>query len=326
MQDTEISFFDSLKKELKLEGFPLVGGVDLSTVDALILGEYTGKYDQWIQSGYAGEMNYLVRGRDRRADIRLVFPDVKSVITVAMPYPAASHGQVDPTKGVRYARYIRGRDYHLEMPEKMERALQKISLTHSDLKWKICVDTSAVQERVWAALTGIGWIGKNSMLIHPQRGSYLLLGEILLNQEVSLSPKLLPNYCGECTRCLNACPTEAFGGPRVLNSTKCISYQTLEKRGEMSFTPELKSRIGNWVAGCDICQEVCPFNTKAAKAALENQPEIVSAQSSLDQTSLYVELELETRETYQTRVKESSLNRVKYEQFRRNLGIIADVK
>src|SRR5690606_9214103 len=126
------------------------------------------------------------------------------------------------------------------------------------LEWKVCVDTSAVLERSWAALSGLGWIGKNTLLIHPQYGSYLFLAEVLLSVRTGEGPKPLKDYCGNCTRCLSACPTGALE-PHWLKSQDCIAYLTLEKRGAWDKNEEFKRKMGTWVAGCDLCQEVCPF-------------------------------------------------------------------
>ena len=191
-----------------------------------------------------------------------------------------------PETGVRYARYLRGKDYHLEIAEKLERVMQNVAKNHPSLQWKVCVDTSAVLERAWAAAAGLGWIGKNTMLIHPQYGSYLLLGEVLINQRVENSSSPLKDYCGNCARCLNACPTRAFTQPRVLDATRCISYWTLEKRGELALSVQDQSAVSNWVAGCDICQEVCPFNTKSERLWENAPPTPAGAVSLSDWESL----------------------------------------
>jgi epoxyqueuosine reductase len=270
-------------------------------------------------------MEYLVRGRDRRADPTLLFSEAKSVLSVAIPYPKSPAGGTHPTEGPRYARYLQGKDYHLEITDKLQRLMLKAqsqwntSLPEQELKWKVCVDTSAVLERSWAALAGLGWIGKNTLLIHPQYGSYLFLGEVLINQRTFQAPSPLPNYCGNCTRCLHACPTQALQKPNELNSNRCISYWTLEKKGELPISQGDKKKIGPWIAGCDICQEVCPFNIKPVKTALLNG-ETIDPENA---TSLrqWKELLEEEISFYKQRVKNSALSRVKPAQFSRNLAI-----
>ncbi|MCM0604550.1 MAG: tRNA epoxyqueuosine(34) reductase QueG [Xanthomonadaceae bacterium] len=306
-------WFNPLFDEIKKEGFPLYGIVDIDAAQSLY-SEHFHHYQKWIEKGHAGEMRYLLRGLERRKDPRNVFGNAQSVLSVALPYSKTPHGEDSVESGVKYARYLRGRDYHDEMPERLERALQKFLETQNEefrarFEYKICVDTSAILERTWASLSGLGWIGKNTLLIHPKYGSYLLLGEILISEKSGEAPKLHSNFCGSCTRCLTACPTSALQ-ERELNSTRCISYWTLEKRGELNLSESDRSLIGNWVAGCDICQEVCPFNNKAK--------ELVSS----DQPAEWSVLERETIEEYKLRTSESALNRVKPEQFKRNLALI----
>jgi epoxyqueuosine reductase len=283
--------------------------------DASPYADHVRRYESWLAGGRAGAMEYLVRGRDRRADPRIVFPAARSVFCVAMPYSAAPAGSNDPSGGPLYARYLRGRDYHLELKERLDRALAAADAEWrarggAPLAWKTCVDTSAVLERAWASLAGLGWIGKNTMLIHPKLGSYLLLAEALLDQPTGRGPAPLKDYCGNCRRCLDSCPAGAFDGPRVLDSRRCISYLTLEKRG--SLEPAERRAIGRWVAGCDVCQEACPFNTKPAR---EERPAPDGAVALNDWAGLLNE----TEEEYKVRVGGSALKRVKWDQFRRNL-------
>jgi epoxyqueuosine reductase len=214
------------------------------------------------------------------------------------------------------------------MAEKLERVMKRVAHEWSvsavkPLTWKVCVDTSAVLERSWAALAGLGWIGKNSLLINPQYGSYLFLGEVLVSELTGHGPTPIKNYCGNCTRCLESCPTGAFVKPGMLDSKRCIAYSTLEKRGSLAELDETQKRaIGTWIAGCDICQEVCPFNTKPVKTAVahgeaEKMPAIDAATSLRDWRALLEE----TPEQYKARIKDSSLSRVKPGQFSRNLAI-----
>ncbi len=296
----------------QIGGFDLAGIVDIESQlqdPDSIFQQSVRHYDAWLSQGHAGEMEYLKRGRDRRANPKLVFPEVKSVLSVVLRYPSAPLGSVNPEEGVRYARYLRGGDYHTVIADQLESVLQSIA-TH-DLKWKICVDTSAVLERTWAYLCGLGWIGKNTLLIHPKLGSYLLLGTVFLNQESGQPVQPLPDFCGNCSRCLEGCPTKAFVKPHELDSTKCISYLTLEKRGEFSIEEKQLKRMGNWVAGCDICQEVCPFNLKISKT------DLLPAEQSFPDT--WVDLTAESHEDYRARIKKTALSRIKPAEFKRNL-------
>ena len=291
--------FSSIQEKLRHAGYPLSGVVDFQLAKPLFQ-EHASRYQKWIQNGSHGEMKYLERGMERRMDPTLVFPNLKSVIVVAKPYPAQKVGSDE----IRYARYLNGPDYH----ESMKRELQNV-FSGESFQFKICVDTSAVLERTWAALTGIGWLGKNTLLIHPQYGSFIFLGVIYTDALFGKSPEIHKDYCGPCTRCLDACPTQAFPEPHYLESKKCVSYLTLEKRGPW----ESEVNTAGFVAGCDLCQEVCPYNTKAMKY-LQSQ----------DQESYLVSdretLENEDEESYQKRVSGTALTRVKFSDFKRNLA------
>ncbi len=305
-----MNWIDCLFQLANSAGFPLVGILDVDLAHSEFQKHYQ-RYQNWIDANYMGEMAYLSRGLERRGNLKILFPDVKSVFSVAIPYNRAPAGFEDEKLGPRFARYVQGKDYHVEIFQKLENIMKKIAEEFPEIKWKICVDTSAVLERTWAALSGLGWIGKNSMLIHPQHGSYLFLAEILLNQETGKGPKLLPSYCGSCTRCLSACPTGAFDSQLGLDARKCISYWTLEKRGELSLLEDQKIKMGTWVAGCDRCQEVCPFNFKSVRND--------TSQNEIQIT--WDELINESKDQYEKRTTNSALNRIRYDDFKRNLAI-----
>lgn len=306
-------FHSKLITSARDAGFPLAGALDLDR--ALNLDVYRDDiefYDRWIADGHHATMQYLARGRDRRADPRLVFPEAKSILCVAWPYDSRPAGSTDPAVGPRYARYLRARDYHTDIAERLEALMKGLAASDPELKWKVCVDTSAVFERRWAALAGLGWIGKNTLLIHPQLGSYLFLAVVLINRETGHGPAPIANYCGHCSRCLKGCPTGALTEPGKLDSNRCISYHTLENRSEIS----LPGTAG-WIAGCDLCQEACPFNTKAIRASA-GAPAPEDAAIALVR---WEQLLAEPEELYRVRVKGSSLSRVKPAMWRRNLAI-----
>lgn len=302
----------ALFDRIRAAGFPLVGAVDLARAKEAfrIHGE---RYAEWIEKGRHGEMGYLERGLARRLDPTLVFPAAKSVVVCAIPYHRGAELPKDPS-APRYARYLRGPDYHRRLPELLTGALETWGVPAS---WKICVDTSAVLERSWAAIAGLGWIGKNTLLIHPRLGSYLFLATILLDRETGLGPAPIANYCGNCTACLDGCPTSAILKPGELDARKCIAYLTLEKRGEWSDLPEeTKRKMGTWVAGCDVCQEVCPYNRKPAR--LEESWPSDARDSAL--TGDWANLVDESEEAYRDRIRTSALSRVKYPDMRRNVA------
>ena len=316
------SLLNSLKVAAIEAGFGAASGVDLDLAWPLFQ-EHVRHYDQWLALGHSAEMHYLVRGRDRRADPRLVFSDAQSVFCVLEPYRKAPAGNLDPSRGPRYARYLDGPDYHERIATRLDGVMSAVSQKYPELhlSWKTCVDTSAVLERSWAALSGLGWIGKNTLLIHPQLGSYVFIGVVLLSEKLGKAPELLPDYCGNCTRCIQGCPTGAIEAPHSLNSNRCIAYWTLEKRGELQLSPQDQKSLGSWIAGCDLCQEVCPFNTKPSRQAArhpESEPRFENSPLRVDS---WEELENETVEAYRARVKGTALSRVKPDMFRRNLQL-----
>ena len=289
---------DTLKKELAGKNFPLVGAVDYQEV-APLYEAHGERYQKWIERSFHGEMAYLSRGLDRRLNPRLVFPQLKSAVVVARPYPVQPVGD----ENIRYARYLNGADYHETMKSDLESVFQD-----SGFQYKVCVDTSAVLERTWAVLAGIGWIGKNTLLIHPQLGSYLFLGVIFTDQEFHQPIQLQKDYCGNCEKCMKACPTQAIVAAHDLDARKCISYLTLEKRGEW----DEDYNTAGFLAGCDLCQEVCPYNSKAVKNSSDSD---VLPYLLLDQQKLNQETEVE----YSNRVKGTALSRIKFSDFKRNL-------
>jgi epoxyqueuosine reductase len=217
-------------------------------------------FPQWLERGYAGEMAYLARSADRRADVRHVLPSARSVIVtgtlynVDRPYSTESG---DPARA-QIARYAWGDDYHEVIEQRLDALIAWMRDASPDpFEARRYVDTGPVQERVYAQYAGIGWIGKNSCVINPQIGSWLFLGEIICSLPLDPDPPAF-DQCGACTLCIEACPTQAIVEPGVLDSTRCISYLTIEARGPI---PEaMQPAIASHVYGCDICQEVCPWN------------------------------------------------------------------
>jgi len=220
-------------------------------------------FAEWLARGYAGSMTYLQRTASRRADVRAVLPTAQSVIATATVYNTGrpySTEASDPSRAA-IARYAWGDDYHDVIGRRLEALVAWMrDAAPEPFEARTYVDTGPVQERVYAQHAGIGWIGKNTCVINPRLGSWIFLGEILCS--LPLDPDV-PSYdqCGTCTLCLEACPTQAIVGPGQLDSTRCISYLTIEHRGEL---PEaMTSQIGSHVYGCDVCQEVCPWNQLA---------------------------------------------------------------
>jgi epoxyqueuosine reductase len=293
--------FSDLKVLLNDKNFPLVGAVDYEDISP-IYESHGERYQSWIDRTFHGEMSYLARGLERRLNPKLVFPKLQSAIVVARPYSVQPVGN----EKIRYARYLNGVDYHESMKQDLESVFAE-----SGMEYKVCVDTSAVLERTWAVLAGLGWIGKNTLLINPQLGSYLFLGVVFTDQKFHQPLQLLKDYCGNCEKCMKGCPTGAIVSAHDLDARKCISYLTLEKRGEW----QESVNTSGFLAGCDLCQEVCPYNTKAVRYS-ENTG--VQPYLELDFDKLLSETEAE----YKKRIEGTALSRIKFQDFKRNLMAI----
>jgi epoxyqueuosine reductase len=232
-----------------------------------------GHFAEWLARGYAGEMRYLHRSAEARSDIRRLLPSARSVIVTGTIYnteppprprdaaTAASAARRRPADTVRVARYARGDDYHVVMAERLDGLVQWMRAAHGpDIETSVFVDKHHVQERVFAARAGVGWIGKNSCVINPDTGSWLLLGGVATSARLEPDAPAV-DQCGACTLCLDACPTGALVQARELDATRCIAYLTIELDGPV---PEAQRQdVGNHLFGCDICQEVCPWNLAA---------------------------------------------------------------
>lgn len=221
------------------------------------------RYEAWIEKGFHGEMTYLASGRgyQRRADPRRIMPDCRSILMLATAYQPAGIPTRQDESSPLIARYAMGRDYHLTLIERMQTLITSIEqMAGKPVKAMAYTDTGPLLERELAQRAGLGWIGRNSMLIHPAHGSYLLLSEILLDLELEPDPPFEKDLCGTCRRCIEACPTRCIREDRTLDARRCISYLTIEKRG--AIPADLRQAIGNNLFGCDTCQEVCPWNRR----------------------------------------------------------------
>jgi epoxyqueuosine reductase len=241
---------EDLLQQARVLGFTLAGIARAGEADTF------AQYREWLDEGFAGEMGYLHRNAEARRHPRSMMSEVRSVVMLGMQYASS------PAEGnARLARYAHSTDYHEVLRERLKSLGQWLKQQRSHAKTRGVVDTAPLLERDFARRAGLGWFGKNTMLIHPRLGSWFLLAGLLTDLELQPTPSFETRHCGKCTACLDACPTEAFASPGRLDATKCISYLTIELRTPI---PEpLEPQIGDWLFGCDICQEVCPWNRKA---------------------------------------------------------------
>ncbi|MBW3637224.1 MAG: tRNA epoxyqueuosine(34) reductase QueG, partial [Armatimonadetes bacterium] len=251
-----------LKERARELGFVACG------IAAAAPSQTTSQLEKWLGNGYEAGMGWMNRPEsiEKRADIRRVFPDAKSVICVALHY--RTDAPYDEQKSGKIARYARGLDYHDVLTARLRELLAWLQ-GETPCAGRVYVDTGPILEREWAQRAGIGWVGKNTLLMSRELGSYFLLGEMVLDLELPPDAPHLQSFCGTCTRCLDACPTNAFVAPRVLDANKCISYHTIENK---KLAPkDLRDKFGDWVFGCDICQEVCPWNAKSEAKSAETE-------------------------------------------------------
>lgn len=239
---------------LKL-GFARAGVCDAHATD------YAAELDAWLHAGKAGSMGYLAQHAEIRKDPALFVPGVQSFIMVADQYHARGGHESTPASGEgRVARYAQGRDYHIEMKDRLHTLADRLRDDFAGETFRAFVDTAPVLEREHAARAGLGWIGKHTLLIHPTLGSWVFLGGIATTLKIPVprGQEVVMDHCGSCTRCIEACPTGAIT-ERSVDASRCISYLTIEHRGDVA--EELADKLGGWVFGCDVCQEVCPHNS-----------------------------------------------------------------
>ena len=299
---------ERLKAQARALGFDLVGIARLGPA------ETAPQFDEWLSRGFAGDMTYLARGAEKRADPRRVFENVRSAVVVGMNY-----GGTAPPGPV--ARYARGDDYHDVIVTRLRELHAWLNAeVGRDIAGKAYVDTGPILERDLARKAGLGWFGKNTMLVNPEIGSFFFLGSLLLDLELEEDAPFEADRCGSCTRCLDACPTDAFVAPRVLDATRCVSYLTIELKGDIP--EELHEGVGDNVYGCDICQDVCPWNVRFSRELMEPVFEPRTALSGKDSCQLATELLAMSQEDFSTAFRKSPMKRAKLRGLQRNAAVV----
>jgi epoxyqueuosine reductase len=302
---------ERLKVRARELGFALVGIAPAAEADGF------ARYRQWLNRGFAGEMDYLHRQAQARRHPASVLVETRSVVMLGMEYGGAngSSGSPRPHEKVgRVASYAAGPDYHQFIWDRLSVLAEWLMAEAPGTRARGVTDTAPLLERDFARRAGLGWVGKNTMLIHPERGSFFFLAALVTDLELPADEPFGGSHCGTCTACLDACPTRAFPEPHVLDATKCISYLTIELRSPIP--EELREPVGDWLFGCDVCQDVCPWNRKraAGPAPFPRDP----AMEWLDPIEL---LELDA-DAFRARFKPTALWRTRRAGLLRNAAIV----
>lgn len=295
-----------IKQEAKRLGFDFCG-----ISRATFLSEEAPRLENWLKTGKQGEMAYMENYFDKRLDPRLLVDNAKSVISVMLNYfPSEKQNEEAP----KISKYAYGTDYHFVLKEKLSQLADFIKKNVGDVNGRAFVDSAPVMDKAWAKKSGLGWMGKNSNIINKNSGSFFFIGELILDIELSYDGPV-KDYCGTCTRCIDACPTGAIVEPYVVDGSKCISYFTIELKGTI---PEsVEGKFGDWVFGCDVCQDVCPWNRFSKP---HNEP-LLRANSELLTMNRNDWYEI-TEEVFGSLFKKMAVKRTKFNGLKRNLQFI----
>ena len=295
-----------IKARAFTEGFERVG-----IVPAQALDDEHNQLVQWLRRGYHGEMAWMARNPELRTDPRKLFPAARSVVVVAKNYYTPTEHTNDPGTG-KVSRYAWGDDYHEVVAGKLRSLLAGIKEEVSGIEGKICVDIQPMMDKAWAAHAGLGWIGKHTNLITTEYGSWVFIGELLLNIDLEYDNEIVADHCGSCTLCIDACPTSAIVEPYVLDSNLCISHATIESRAP-DLSEDLVSKLEGWLYGCDICQDVCPWNRfEQITDESRFQPREGNVNADLSEIAAL------TPENYAERFRGSAMKRAKLSGLQRN--------
>jgi epoxyqueuosine reductase len=276
------------------------------------LEEEAPKLEEWLKKGYHGKMQYMENHFDKRLDPTKLVEGAKSVVSLMYNY----YPEQDLTKSDSYkiAKYAYGKDYHFVIKDKLKDFMSRIHEEIGEVDGRVFVDSAPVMERQWAAKSGLGWLGKNSLLLNKQRGSFYFLAELIIDLELEEDGPM-KDYCGTCTKCIDACPTDAIVGDGIVDASKCISYLTIELKDDLP--TEFSNKMEDWVFGCDICQDVCPWN----RFSKPHQEEVFQPHPLLKEMDKK-DWEEMTREVFNEVFRKSAVKRTKYSGLMRNIDFI----
>jgi epoxyqueuosine reductase len=304
----------NVSEQIKAKAIEL-GFHKVGITPAAFLSEESQRLHAWLDNGHHAAMSWMEREPEKRIDPRLIFPEARSVVSLALNYYTPHGHDTDPNKG-KISRYAWGDDYHDVVREKLNVLLDWIKTEIPGANGKACVDTAPIMDKAWAARAGLGWIGKSTNLITKEYGSWVFLGEILLNIELDYDTDTVADHCGSCTACLDACPTNAIIEPYVVDAQRCLSYATIELR-DPEIPAEIAENMNGWLYGCDICQDVCPWNRfEKPTEELRFEPRNQEAAIGLNEVLEF------TAEQYAVRFRRSAIKRAKLTGLKRNAGAL----
>lgn len=277
------------------------------------LQEEAARLENWLARDYQGKMNYMANHFDKRLDPRLLVDNAKSVVSLLLNYYPEE--EQEDQSAPKISRYAYGTDYHFVIKEKLKTLLAYIQDEIGEVAGRVFVDSAPVMDKVWAKKSGLGWMGKNTNIIHPKHGSYFFIAELIIDLELDPDGPM-KDYCGTCTKCLDACPTDAFVQPYMIDASKCISYLTIELKDEL-LPSSFKGKMDNWMFGCDVCQEVCPWNrfSEPTQEVQFNPHEQLLKMSKADWEDL-------TEDVFREIFKNSAVKRTKYSGLKRNINFL----
>lgn len=299
-----------IKQEAKRLGFDYCG-----ISKAIFLEKEAPRLESWLHKNMHGQMKYMEKHFDKRLDPRLLVNGAKSVISVLLNY--YTEAKQTENEAPKISQYAYGEDYHLVIKDKLRSLVEYINENIGEVNGRAFVDSAPVMDRVWAAKGGLGWIGKNSNLINKNSGSFYFIAELILDIELEYDSPV-GDYCGSCTKCIDACPTDAIVEPYVVDGSKCISYFTIELKDEL-LPKEMKGKFENWAFGCDICQDVCPWNrfSKPHAESRFNPQQVLLKMTKQDWTEL-------TEDVFTKLFKHSAIKRTKYKGLMRNIRFLSE--